>query len=599
LKLNFYISGKCPILISFVCKVFVSMKYLFVTLFVCLSLSLNAQQNHFIYIQADNKQPFYVKQDKKILSSSASGYLIIPKLQTGAYNLVIGFPMNEWPEQNLVCTIGQVDVGYLLKNFGEKGWGLFNFQTMDLVMANNSIKTDTLAVKEKKEDPFASVLSEVVNDPTIKTVDELKEAVKKDSVNIPKKQLVKALVKKTPKPVSKIPAKDMAGPGKDRIKKIAARKNAGDLKMVYVDIAGGKADTINVELPAVKKTVVAKSGADSLSMAVNKKPLTIKQPAVKPKPKKKLPELKPDIAKTDPVKETILPRDTIIPVVVEKEPQVVIASPVKVDSSPVVPAVDTTAIVQSEKIKEEIKPDLVKTDSVVALPVTDTAVVVQAEKKTEETKPAEVKVDSVVTPPLTDTAVVVQAEKKTEETKPAEVKADTVVVAPVTDTTAIVQVEKKPEEIKVDPVPVVSDSSNIEKKAVVDTVVTEKMPGSINLPEKQVENITQADKVVSSPKPRTVCKEAADGERFLSLRKKMAKGSSDNEMLYQAHKEFTRICYTSKQIERLCLLFTTDEGRYKFLDDAYQFVYDPENFAALQSLLSDDYYIKRFKAMLR
>src|SRR5882757_1153709 len=111
------------------------MKYLFASLLICLSVSAHAQQNHFIYIQADNRQPFYVKLDKKLLSSSASGYLIIPKLTDSSYDLSIGFPKNEWPEQKVTCNINRADVGYLLKNFGEKGWGLFNFQTMDLLMA--------------------------------------------------------------------------------------------------------------------------------------------------------------------------------------------------------------------------------------------------------------------------------------------------------------------------------------------------------------------------------------------------------------------------------------------------------------------------------
>src|SRR5882757_6295280 len=98
------------------------MKYLFASLLICLSVSAHAQQNHFKYIQADNRQPFYIKLDKKILSSSASGYLIIPKLQEGNYTLTIGFPKNEWPEQNVTCSVNKKDAGYLLKNFGDKGW---------------------------------------------------------------------------------------------------------------------------------------------------------------------------------------------------------------------------------------------------------------------------------------------------------------------------------------------------------------------------------------------------------------------------------------------------------------------------------------------
>jgi len=92
----------------FAIKALQSMKYTpNFFLFTCLffSLSIQAQQNHFIYIQADSRQPFYVKLDKKIYSSSASGYLILSRLQTGEYNLAVGFPQNEWPEQILHCAV--------------------------------------------------------------------------------------------------------------------------------------------------------------------------------------------------------------------------------------------------------------------------------------------------------------------------------------------------------------------------------------------------------------------------------------------------------------------------------------------------------------
>jgi hypothetical protein len=46
-------------------------------------LGSHAQQNHFIYIQTENKQPFYVKLDKQLFSSAASGYIILPKLKEG------------------------------------------------------------------------------------------------------------------------------------------------------------------------------------------------------------------------------------------------------------------------------------------------------------------------------------------------------------------------------------------------------------------------------------------------------------------------------------------------------------------------------------
>ena len=43
----------------------------------------------------------------------------------------------------------------------------------------------------------------------------------------------------------------------------------------------------------------------------------------------------------------------------------------------------------------------------------------------------------------------------------------------------------------------------------------------------------------------------------------------------------------------------TDDGKYKFFDAAYNYVSDRDNFPSLEAELKDQYYINRFKAMLR
>ena len=114
------------------------MKYTFfpALIFTFSSISSSAQQNHFIYFQTENKQPFYVKLDNKILTSSSSGYLILPKLKDGDYAIKFGSTKNEWPEQTINYKLNK-DAGYIFRNFGEKGWGLFNLQSLDIIMAGN------------------------------------------------------------------------------------------------------------------------------------------------------------------------------------------------------------------------------------------------------------------------------------------------------------------------------------------------------------------------------------------------------------------------------------------------------------------------------
>jgi len=86
---------------------------------------------------------------------------------------------------------------------------------------------------------------------------------------------------------------------------------------------------------------------------------------------------------------------------------------------------------------------------------------------------------------------------------------------------------------------------------------------------------------------------------FFKLRKKMAGQNNDDAMIAEAKKAFKIKCFSTTQVRNLSALFLTDESKYKFFDAAYQYVSDLENFSTLQSALKDEYFINRFKAMIR
>ncbi len=148
-----------------------------------------AQQDHFIYLQTENRQPFFVKLDGKVLNSSPSGYLIIPKLIDGVYSLVIGFPGNTL-EEEFNCSINKKDVGYIIKNIGEQQWQLLNVQTLNVIVPGDVI-TKQVIVYEKETDLFSTMLANAVNDSTILQKEVVKniprekvnEPVNKDSTN--------------------------------------------------------------------------------------------------------------------------------------------------------------------------------------------------------------------------------------------------------------------------------------------------------------------------------------------------------------------------------------------------------------------------------
>src|SRR5258706_13229883 len=149
--------------------------------FIFFFIGAKAQQPHFIYIQTENKQPFYVKVDKAVYSSTISGYVIISKLIDSTYNLSVGFLKNEWPQQNFSCTINKKDQGYILKNLGDEGWGLFNLQTLEVSMANKSVNEKKVLTQERT-DSFSNMLAVVVNDPGIKQQVVQQEEEKADTV---------------------------------------------------------------------------------------------------------------------------------------------------------------------------------------------------------------------------------------------------------------------------------------------------------------------------------------------------------------------------------------------------------------------------------
>lgn len=115
-------------------KQFISIICLF--LFFC--IKMNAQQPHFVYLQTDNNQPFYVLLKGKNYSSSSIGYVILPKLENGNYLIKVGFAKNDMPEQDYLLEINDHDQGYLIKNFGEKGSGIFNLQSLAIQYSGES-----------------------------------------------------------------------------------------------------------------------------------------------------------------------------------------------------------------------------------------------------------------------------------------------------------------------------------------------------------------------------------------------------------------------------------------------------------------------------
>lgn len=131
------------------------------------ALGLKSQQTHFIYIQSEDKQPFYIRFKEKIISSSESGYLIAPKLEQGQLSFTLGFPKNAWPSSSYSLEIESKDLGFQLKKVDELTWALYNIQTSDLLSPVEVNKVSNQII-ETSTDEFTNILAEVSNTPSVK-----------------------------------------------------------------------------------------------------------------------------------------------------------------------------------------------------------------------------------------------------------------------------------------------------------------------------------------------------------------------------------------------------------------------------------------------
>ncbi|MEO8109286.1 MAG: DUF4476 domain-containing protein [Ginsengibacter sp.] len=209
--------------------------------FSMITVLASAQQVHFIYLQTDNAQPFYVKLNNNVTSSSSLGYLILPKLSDGNYDITVGFPKKEFPEEKFQLSIDKNNEGFLLKNFGDKGWGLFNLQSLSVVMGageNDVVNASTIV----QNDPFSKMLATVVKDSSI--LEKPKEVV----ASAPGKSDTVAMVNAGADTSSALP--HIIQPVLlSTVTRTLFNKSKDGVEMIYIDKLDNDIDTIRIFIP--------------------------------------------------------------------------------------------------------------------------------------------------------------------------------------------------------------------------------------------------------------------------------------------------------------------------------------------------------------
>ena len=459
-----------------------------------------SQRVYFLYIQSENEQTFYLKMNERIYSSASKGYLILSHLRDSSYNFSLGFPGKNITEQFFSVKMNAKDHGFLLKDFNEKGWGLYDLQTMIIQMARSDNKGSAEIKKgpvKRDESAFTLILAKASDDSTLLEKPDLAQIKEEKKAEI--------------KEVEKQPEQ------RTEEKKIEAK--------------------IEERKPDIVENKPAKIDSTKSSVAIKEESL------------QKIEEKKPDIVENKPVKidSTSSPvsiKEESQPKIEEKKPDIVENKPAKIDSTNSSVAIKKESQQKIVEVKQSDQSDIYKRSEVVR----------ESESFTTEgfgvtfiDESGDGKKDTI--------KIMIPQSKETIQTE-----------------TKLVKEERKFLDI--------TDST----KQIQSEPLKEAKDNPTETPFKTVANN---------------CSSVADENDFFKLRKKMAGIPEDDNMIKEAAKTFKTKCFTTEQLKNLSTLFLSDGGKYKFFDAAYEHVSDIENFSSLQSELKGEYYINRFKAMLR
>jgi hypothetical protein len=267
-------------------------KLFFLLLISLLTFSVEAQQTHFVYLQTDNGQPFYVKVNNKVISSSAQGYVILPGIMDGEHQITVGFPKKEHPEETFSFNIDNNNEGFLIKNFDDKGTQLFNLETLALI-SGASDSNKTIVVSGKKDtDAFSTMLANVVKDSSILQNHQIQTAPQVAKIDSSAKADSSVVAKTEPPAAPIVPKEDTSTVANkaataivpaaesnstvknDSVTKILSNENESGLTMLYSDKSQDKTDTVSVFIPSPKDentTIAEKKNAGISSSTVPEK----------------------------------------------------------------------------------------------------------------------------------------------------------------------------------------------------------------------------------------------------------------------------------------------------------------------------------------
>jgi len=154
------------------------MRYFVFLLGLVLLSVLTEAQHHYIYVQTEDQQPFYIRYGQEVISSSANGYAIVPRLSDSTYSFIMGTAKSARPGAVFSVALEHKDHGFILRN-KEEQITLTDFRSGDVLVGIQQEQKKAIAVSDGGQvtgDAFTNSLALAISDPQLTKT----ELVKKD-----------------------------------------------------------------------------------------------------------------------------------------------------------------------------------------------------------------------------------------------------------------------------------------------------------------------------------------------------------------------------------------------------------------------------------
>lgn len=509
-----------------------------------------SQRVYFVYLQSENGQAFSVKLGNTLHYASAAGYLILSQLKDDNYKISISFPGDDPGELRFTIPVRGNDRGFLVRDFGGKGWGLYDLQTSAVIMAEPDPVKMAIRTEPREVSAFTRMLARAADDPSLLVRQVLpQEIAVREEKKSPAREEKKSETE-TPKT-----------PPADEIGIVQTRTTAAEQNTNTEPVTGKPQGTGSTPDDQREREGVARVPAETVIPGKNGGTLATPIDTV--------------VAKTGGEKEKVGEPLVKAP---EAKP---VAELKKTEEGEAISLKDTSVtVVPSGKVQEKAEEKMEGNERELA--VKEPLLTVEEKKEKRQ--------DEKTIPPSSE-----KMEEKKQEVRPY--RRSVVTRRSESSTTEGFGLTFTDEysDGSVDTIRIIIPTPKYNLMRTAPGQREEKKFLDITSEGGELKNAAREDQ---GPR-KNECSALASENDFLRLRKRMASERSDDGMISEARRVFRSKCFTVEQIRNLGALFLEDGGRYRFFDASYTHVSDLENFPTLEKELKDAYYLGRFREVMK